>query len=111
MVNSSAEALVAAHNAYPRLAREGDHHRLLLPLALIHALHGNLDTAARVAGFDAAVQARSGENVSIVAPLLHGRLDPLLASHLSVDERTRLAAEGAALRDEEAFRLALEDVA
>jgi len=108
MLNRSAEALVAARNAYPRLSQEGDHYRLLLPLALLNALHGRLDAAARIAGFDNAVQARSGENVSIVAPLLRSRLDPLLAEGLSVNERARLAAEGAALRDEDAFKLAFD---
>jgi hypothetical protein len=83
----------------------------LLPLALLNALHGRLDAAARVAGFDGAVQARSGENTSIVAPLLRNRLEPLLADGLSVDERARLIAEGAALRDEDAFKLALIDAA
>ena len=111
MLNRSEEALVAARNAYPRLAREGDHYRLLLPLALLNALHGRPDAAARVAGFDAAVQARSGENASIIAPLLHSRLEPLLAASLSVDERARFIAEGAALRDEEAFKLAFDDMA
>ncbi len=33
-------------------------------------------------------------------------LDPLLAAGLPADERARLAAEGAALRDEEVFKLA-----
>jgi predicted ATPase/DNA-binding winged helix-turn-helix (wHTH) protein len=111
MLDRSAEALVAARNAYPRLSREGDHYRLLLPLALLNALHGRLDAAARVAGFDGSIQARSGENVSIVAPLLRNRLDPLLAAGLSVDERARLVAEGAVLRDEDAFKLAFDDVA
>jgi predicted ATPase len=111
MLNRLEEGFVAARNAYPRLSREGDHYRLLLPLALLNALHGRLDAAARVAGFDGAVQARSGENMSIVAPLLHNRLDPLLAGGLSVDERARLVAEGAALRDEDAFKLAFIDAA
>jgi hypothetical protein len=100
------EALLAARNAYPRLFNDGDHHRLLLPLALINALLGRMDVAARVAGLDDAIRARNGENVRISAPLLHERLDPLLAAALSADERTRLAVEGAAMRDEEAFKLA-----
>jgi hypothetical protein len=109
MLNRSGEAFAAARNAYTRLAREGDHYRLLLPLALLNALHGRLDAAARVAGFDGAVQARSGENASIVAPLLRNRLEPLLAEGLSVEERARLIPEGAALRDEDAFKLAFDD--
>jgi predicted ATPase/DNA-binding winged helix-turn-helix (wHTH) protein len=111
MLNRSAEGLAAARNAYPRLSQEGDHHRLLLPLAVLNALRGRLDAAARVAGFDCAIQARSGENVSIVAPMLHHRLEPLLAEGLSVGERARLVTEGAALGDEDAFKLALIDAA
>jgi len=105
------EALVAARNAYPRLSNEGDQHRLLLPLALVNALCKRLDAAARVAAYDGAVRARSGENPSIVAPLLDERLAPLLAAGLAVDERARLVAEGAALCDEEAFRLAFDGLA
>jgi predicted ATPase len=111
MLNRSEEALVAARNAYPRLSHEGDQYRLLLPLALINASHGRLNVAARVAGFDDAIQARTGENVSIVAPLLRGRLNPLLAAGFSADERTRLAAEGAAMHDEETFKLAFGNAA
>jgi len=111
ILNRPEEALAAARNAYPRLAREGDHYRLLLPLALISALRERMSAAARIAGFDNAVQVRSGENASVVAPLLHERLDPLLATRFSVDERAQLAAEGAVLREEEAFKLAFEDVA
>jgi predicted ATPase/DNA-binding winged helix-turn-helix (wHTH) protein len=105
------EALVAARNAYPRLSHEGDQHRLLLPLAVINALLGRLEAAAHVAGFDAANQARTGENESVAAPLLRGRLELLLAAGLGPDERARHVAEGAALHDEEAFRLALGDAA
>ena len=101
------EALLAARNAYSRLLREGDQYRTLLPLALINALQGRLDIAARVAGFDDTNRVRTGENKSIEWSLLRGRLDPLLAAGLSADERTRLGAEGAALGDEEVFTLAL----
>jgi RNase P/RNase MRP subunit POP5 len=105
------EALVAARNAYPRLSNEGDQHRLLLPLALANALCKRLDAAARVAAYDGAVRARSGENPSIVAPLLDERLAPLLAAGLALKERAQLAAEGATLCDEEAFRLAFDGLA
>ncbi len=109
MLERMDEALIAARNAYPRLLHEGDQHRMLLPLALLNALHGRLDIAARVLGFDQSIQARTGENMSVVAPLLHGRLDPLLADGLSTDERARLAAQGAALRDDDVFKLAFGD--
>jgi len=111
MLDRIDEALIAARNAYPRLLHEGDQHRMLLPLALLNALHGRLEVAARVVGFDEAIQAHTGENISVVAPLLHGRLDPLLAAGLSTDERARLAAQGAALRDDDVFKLAFGDAA
>ena len=105
------DALADARNAYVRLLREGDQHRLLLPLALIAALQGRLDAAARIAGFDDAVQVRSGENASILAPLFRARLDSLLTASLGADERARLAVEGASLPEEEAFRQALGNAA
>ena len=84
---------------------------MLLSLALLNALQGRLDVAARVVGFDGAIQARIGETVDVVAPNIRARLDPLLATGLPADERARLVAEGAALRDDEAFRLAFGDSA
>jgi hypothetical protein len=105
VLDRTGEALVAARNAYPRLMREGDHYRILLPLVLLNALQGRLEVAARVAGFDATVRSRSGENETIWAPLLHPRVDALLSAGLSRGERARLAAEGAALSDEAAFKL------
>ena len=80
-----------------------------MPLALVNARHGRLEAAARIAGFDAANQTRTGENASVVAPLLNARLEPLLAAGLAPDKRARLVAEGAALHEDEAFRLALGD--
>ena len=111
VLDRTEEALVAARHAYPRLSHEGDHHRLLLPLALINALRGRPETAARVAAFEAAHRAHTGENESIVASRFRDRLEPLLSKGLSVDERRRLAVEGTTLSDEEAFRLALGDAA
>jgi predicted ATPase len=110
MLNRLDEALQAARNAYPRLLREGDEYRMLLSLALLNALHGRLHVAARVVGFDDAVVARIGENANVFASLFHERLDPLLAA-LPAGERARLAAEGAALCDEAAFKLAFGDSA
>ena len=105
------EAWVAARNAYARLLHEGDEYRMLLSLALLNALQGRLDVATRIVGFDDAIQVRIGEAVNVLAPIFHARLDPLLVAGLPADERARLAAEGAALRDDEAFRLAFGDAA
>ncbi len=111
MLDRIDDALVAARNAYRRLRHEGDEHRMLLPLALLNALHGRLDVAARVVGFDDAIRASIGENASVDASLLVGRLDPLLAAGLPRGQRARLAAEGAALQEAEVFRLAFGDTA
>ena len=112
MLNRTDEALVAARNAYPRLSHEGDHHRLLLPLALLNALSRTARRGCARRGVrrrHPGAQWREREHRRATAP--YARLDPLLAAGLSVDERARLAAEGAALRDEDAFKLALIDAA
>jgi hypothetical protein len=108
MLDRVDDALAAARGAYPRLLSEGDHHRLLRPLALIVALQGRLDAAARIVAFDDSIQLRSGENASLFAPLLGSRLDPLLAA-LASDERERLVREGASLDETHAFRLAFDE--
>ncbi len=108
MLGRLEEAWVAARNAYPRLLHEGDEYRLLLSLALLNAREGRLDVAMRIVGFDNALGSRIGDAVNIFAPIYRKELDPLLAS-LTEDERTRLAAEGAALSDDEVFRLAYGD--
>jgi predicted ATPase/DNA-binding winged helix-turn-helix (wHTH) protein len=99
------EALAAARDAYPRLSHEGDHHRLLLPLALVNAQLRRVEAAGRILGFEDARQAATGENPSLLAAMLRRRLEPLLAGL----DRARSMAEGAALREEEAFELALRD--
>jgi hypothetical protein len=108
MLDRPNEARDAARNAYPRLLREGDAYRMLLSLSLLNAMQGRPAAAARIAGFAGAIQTRLGENVSSLTPLIHERLDPLLAA-LPADARTRLAAEGAGLRDEEVFELAFDE--
>ncbi len=102
------EASGAARNAYPRLLREGDEHRMLLSLSLLCAMQGRLESAARITGFADALRARVGENFGGFASLFRKRLDPLLAT-LPADSRLRLIAEGSALRDEDVFRLAFDD--
>jgi hypothetical protein len=110
MQNRPIEARVAARNAYSRLLREGDENRMLLSLALLNAMQGRPQAAARIAGCAVATQARIGENVSNFAPLIDPRLDALLAT-LSDADRARLAAEGAAMRHEEVFKLAFDETA
>ena len=102
------EAWVAARSAYPRLLGEGDEYRMLLSLALLNAREGRLDVATRIVGFDSALGERIGDAVNIFGAMYRNELDPLLA-RLSPDERAQLAAEGAALSDEDVFRLAYGD--
>ena len=108
MLDRLDEARVAGRHAYERLLREGDEYRLLQSLALMNALDGKIEIAARLLGFFDALQARSGENDSAEASLVEQRLAPLLAA-LPEHARARLALEGAALSDEEAFRIAFDD--
>ena len=84
---------------------------MLLPLALLDAMQGRIELAARIDAFAEAARERSGENESPVAPLIRQRLEPLLAAGLPRDQRARLAKEGAALDEERAFRLAFGDSA
>ena len=99
------DALEAARNAYARLLQEGDEYRLLSPLALLHALRGRLDTALHLTAFEDAATSRLGENASSLSSAIRQRLEPLLAAVPDV-ERAKYAAEGAAMRDEQAFGLA-----
>jgi hypothetical protein len=108
MLNRPDEARVAARHAYPRLLREGDELRMLLSLALLNAMQGRLEAAARIAGFADALQARVGENFGGLTSLFRTRLDPLLAA-LPAAERLRLTAEGAGMRDESVFKLAFDE--
>ena len=108
MLGRPDEARVAARNAYPRLRREGDDHRMLLSLPLLSATEGRPDVAVRITGFAAVIQTRQGENASLLAPLLRERLEPMLAG-LASDERARLAAEGAQMRDEDVFTMAFDE--
>lgn len=108
MLGRPDEARVAARNAYPRLLREGDEYRMLLSLPLLCAMQGRPDDAVRIAGFASAIRTRLGENASDLAPLLRGRLEPLLAD-IGADARVRLAMEGAKMRDEQVFGLAFQE--
>ena len=106
LLDRVAEARAAAGASYERLIAEGDEHRVVLPLALLHAREGRLDAAARISAFADAYWARQGERMRTFEPMLRARLDPLLAQ-LSAQEREALARQGAALSEQEAFRLAL----
>ena len=103
------EALDEGRRAHTPLLHEGDEYRLLSALALLAALQGRFEAAARVIGFDDANLARTGEVVRPVAALVRARLGPLLDAALPAPELARLRAEGAALRGEQVFRLGFGD--
>jgi hypothetical protein len=105
------DALAAGHKAHGLLLQEGDEYRLLTSLALIAAMQGRLAAAARIIGFDDAVHERTGEVVRPNAAQLRTRLDALLAQGVPADELARLRAEGAAMRDEQVFKLGFGDAA
>ncbi len=108
-LNRLDEAVDAARTARRLLLREGDERRLLAALALLAASQGRFAAAARIIGHDDAVLARTGEAVRPVAALLRARLDPLLDAALPAPELARLRMEGAAMRDEQVFRLGFGD--
>jgi hypothetical protein len=62
----------------------------------------------RIIGRDDAIAAPTGKVVRPVSVLLRARLEPLLAG-LGADELARLRAEGAAMRDDQAFKLGFGD--
>jgi tetratricopeptide (TPR) repeat protein len=103
------EAAVAARAAHARLLQEGDEYRLFAPLALLAALRGRAAAAARIVGRDDAVHAHTGESVRPNAAQLRARVDPLLAAALPAPEFASLRAEGAAMRDEQVFKLGFDD--
>ena len=71
-------------------------------------MQGRLAAAARIIGRDDAVAASTGKVVRPVSVLLRARLEPLLGG-LSADELARLRTEGAAMRDDWAFKLGFGD--
>jgi predicted ATPase/DNA-binding winged helix-turn-helix (wHTH) protein len=109
LLNRLEEALAAGRTAHKLLLQEGDEYQVLVPLALIVALQGRCEAAARIIGRDEAVHERAGVDVRPIAAQVRARLDPLLAAALPAPELARLRAEGAAMRDEQVFRLGFDD--
>jgi predicted ATPase/DNA-binding winged helix-turn-helix (wHTH) protein len=109
LLNRLDEAVAAGHKAHALLLQEGDEYRLFAPLALNAALQGRFAAAARIIGHDDAVHARHGDAVLPNAAQVRARLDPLLATALPAPELARLRLEGAAMRDEQVFKLGFDD--
>jgi len=108
LLNRLAEAAVAGRTALTNLLPEGDGCQLLAALALLAALQGRLTAAARIIGRDDAIAVPTGKVVRPVSVLLRARLEPLLAG-LGADELAGLRAEGAAMRDDQVFKLGFGD--
>jgi predicted ATPase/DNA-binding winged helix-turn-helix (wHTH) protein len=100
-------ALAAGRTAYALLLREGDELRVFWGLALCAALQGRLHDAARIVGYAVAALARAGVVGERHWTMMSDRLHPILGAGLAPDELERLRTEGAAMREEDAVRLAL----
>jgi tetratricopeptide (TPR) repeat protein len=109
LLNRVDEAVAPGRMAYAFLLREGDEYRVLAALALLAAMQGRFADAARIIGRDDAVHQRIGDVERPLAALLRTRLDPLLASALPASEIARFRMEGAAMRDEQTFKLGFGD--
>ncbi len=104
-------ALAACRTAYTLLLTEADQLRIFPMCALCAALQGRLDDAARVYGFINAVIERAGSLPESHWRRVRDRVDALLAEKQSKEERMRLAAEGAAMREEDVFHMGVGDAA
>jgi len=100
-------AVDAGRTAYALLLREGDELRVFWGLALCAALQGRLSDAARIVGYADAALARAGAASERHWTTMSDRLDPIFGAGLTPDDLARLRAEGAAMREEDAVRLAL----
>ncbi len=100
-------AVAAGRTAYALLLREGDEKRVFLGLALCAALQGRLADAARIVGHADAALERAGVGREMHWTRVRDRLDPMFRAGLAAEELPRLRAEGAAMREEDALRLAL----
>jgi predicted ATPase/class 3 adenylate cyclase len=106
-----AGAAAAAREAIVTLVNEPDHLLVtsaLEHLALVDALHGDVARAAHLAAYTNAAYAKDGTTRVYIEQTTYDRLTALLDANLEPEERSRLAAQGAALTAEAAVALALE---
>jgi predicted ATPase/DNA-binding winged helix-turn-helix (wHTH) protein len=100
------QAMAGGRKAYALLLREGDHLRILVPLALCIGSQGRLEDAARLRGAFDAAQARDGLHAEAVGKEWGlERLDALLEAGVTTAELAALRAEGEAMREDDAFKL------
>ena len=98
--------LAAGRTAYALLLREGDELRTFWGFALAAAQNGALADAARIVGYAEAAHARAGVVADRTEPLVAPSLSTLLNAGLTPGELARYRAEGAAMREEDAVKLA-----
>jgi hypothetical protein len=104
-------ATEAAYEAIENLVREPDHYLVtaaLEHLALVDALRGRLQQAARFASYADSAFEKTGTKRGFTERATHERLAVLLDAKLTPEDRSKLSAEGAALTPEAAVALALE---
>ena len=104
-----AEALAAAREGLPLRKEEGYSWGAFDHLALRAALAGKRASAARLAGYADAAYAAKATPRQANETRARDRLQTLLRETFAGDELERLLAEGAAMSEEEAVHLALED--
>ena len=104
-------AVAAGRTAHALLLREGDELRAFTGLALCAALRGRLEDAARIVGYAESVLTRAGVIDNALTTSASETLRRKLNAGLSPDELARLRAEGAAMREAAAVRLAFGDEA
>ena len=98
--------LAAGRTAYALLLREGDELRALWGLALGAAQTGAFADAARIVGYAEAAHERAGVDPDRTEMSVDESLWSSLRAGLTPDELARYRAEGAAMREEEAVKLA-----
>jgi predicted ATPase/DNA-binding winged helix-turn-helix (wHTH) protein len=98
--------LAAGRTAYALLLREGDELRAFWGFALGAAQNGALADAARIVGYAEAAHARAGVVPDRIELSVNESLWATLNAGLAPDELARYRAEGAAMREEDALRLA-----
>ena len=101
-------AIAACRTAYALLLREDDQLRVFGLIGLCAALQGRLADAARIDGYWDAALVRAGALREVHWSRVRDRLEALLAG-MPADERARLRAEGATMKEGDVVRFALGD--
>ena len=106
LLGRTESGLAAGRTAYALLLREGDELRAFWGFALAAAQNGALADAARIVGYAEAAHARAGVVADRIELSVDGSLWTTLNAGLTPDELARYRAEGAAMREEDAVKLA-----